>query len=73
MKSYEAIRDILVREGANAYDISRLIRRTRTYVINIISRKLDTRVSTLVEILDALGYDLVARSREDGFEFDIDS
>ena len=73
MKSYEVIRDTLEREGITGYQLSHSIGCSNSYVTNIINIKKDPRVSTLTKILDALGYDLVARSREDGFEFEIDS
>ena len=73
MKAYEALRDALEREGVTAYQLAQTLGRSRYYVSNIILRKTDPKVSTLAQTLDSLGYDLVARSREDGFEFDIDS
>lgn len=73
MKSYEVLRDALEREGITAYRLSLAIGKSQAYVTNIINRKVDPKVSTLTQTLDSLGYDLVARSREDGFEFEIDS
>lgn len=43
----------------------------RAYLSTLVSEGRECKLSTLVEFCDATGYDLVARSRTDGFEFEV--
>jgi len=72
MRADKVLREILAREGLTPIQASRKIGHNQGYMAAIFSKKTVPKVSTYAGILYPLGYDLVARSREDGFEFSID-
>ena len=63
---------IINREGITPIEASRRIGKSDTYFNNFRFRHSVPKADTMAEICDEFGYDLVARSREDGFEFLID-
>ena len=74
MNIMNTMREILKREEISASDASRKMGRSPAYVGNLInphSHK-DVQASTAVKFCEAMGYELVARSKEDGYEFLID-
>lgn len=71
MRADKVLREILSREGLSPVQASRKIGHNQNYLASIFYKKTVPKVSTYAGILYELGYDLVARSREDGFEFHI--
>lgn len=63
MQAYEVLRTILKAEKLSSIDISLKLGRTRSYVSAIISRKSNPNTTIMALILDAMGYDLVARHK----------
>ena len=69
MNANKAIRDVLKREGKPSTEASILMGRKRAYLSAILSQDRDPRASTLAAFAEAMNYELVLRSRDDGFEF----
>lgn len=55
---------IVARSGKSMQSISTHMGRSRTYVANVINRNKDYHVSTLSEIADVCGYDLMLCKRD---------
>lgn len=72
MNANDTIHSILNREGASSIDASLAMGRKRAYISAILSNKRDPKSSTLAEFCEAMGYEVVVRSKRDGFEFTID-
>lgn len=68
MQAIKVLQTILARENVSAPTISKRIGRNRAYVNTIFSSESVPQMDTLVTILDACGYDLIARNRADGTE-----
>lgn len=69
MESYEVIREVLRHEDISAVKASHMMGQTKTYIGSLLSKKNDQKSGNLARMLDALDYDLLARSRKDGAEF----
>lgn len=69
MNANDVMREILCREHLSAEKASIRMGRSKTYVNKLLSTKTDPKSETLAEFCEAMGYELIARSREDGFEF----
>lgn len=72
MRADKVLRAILDKDGLTAIQASERMGKSKTYVNNIISKETIPRADNMAAICDAVGYDLIARSREDGYEFTID-
>ncbi len=72
MQTVRVLETILMRENISAQMVSLSMGRNRTYLRSVIAQKLQPRADTLATILDAMNYDLVAKSRDDGYEIAID-
>ena len=72
MNANETIRNILRREGVSAERAALSMGKSKSYLTALLARQTDPRMSTMVSVCDSMGYELVARSRDDGFEFVID-
>ncbi len=68
MQAIKVLQTILARENVSAPTISKRIGRNRAYVNTIFASESMPQMDTLVTILDACGYDLIARNRADGTE-----
>ena len=68
MQAIKVLQTILARENVSAPTISKRIGRNRAYVNTIFASESMPQTDTLVTILDACGYDLIARNRADGTE-----
>lgn len=68
MQAIKVLQTILARENVSAPTISKRIGRNRAYVNTIFASESVPQMDTLVTILDACGYDLIARNRADGTE-----
>ena len=62
------LRDIMARENLSAREVSRRMGRHDAYLSVTLNRGSHPRTDTLASMLDAMGYDLVAVSRDDGHE-----
>jgi len=71
MNANETIREVLKRENVSTERASAMLGKNRSYVSVLLSRGSDPRVATLVQLCDALDYELVMRSCSDGYEFTI--
>lgn len=68
MQAIKVLQTILARENVSAPTVSKRIGRNRAYVNTIFASESVPQMDTLVTILDACGYDLIARNRADGTE-----
>ena len=67
----KVLAEILEREGISTVQASRMYGKHKSYITSLLSRGTVPKADTLAGILDAIGYDLIARSRADGYEFTI--
>lgn len=72
MRADKVLRSILDKEGVSSTRASERIGKNKSYVSVILSNHVIPKTDTMAAICDAVGYDLIARSREDGYEFTID-
>lgn len=72
MHAVKVLQAILAREHLAPLQVSRVIGKPRTFVGTIFSTERMPQVQTVVTILDACGYDLIARNRDDGSEYVIE-
>ncbi len=72
MQADKVLASILDREGLDGTDVSRRIGRNPTFLRSYIYRGIVPGINTMARICDAVEYDLIIRSRADGFEFTID-
>jgi len=72
MRADKVLRAILDKDGISTIQASERMGKSKTYVNKIIATKTIPRTDNMAAICDAVGYDLIARSREDGYEFTID-
>lgn len=72
MRADKAIRAMLDREGMSTIRASELMGKSKGYVSRILSTNAIPHADILANICDVAGYDLIAKSREDDFEFLID-
>lgn len=72
MRADKVLRAILDKEGVSTIQASVTMGKSKGYVSAILSTKAMPKTDTMAKVCDALGYDLIARSREDGYEFTID-
>lgn len=72
MRADKVLRSILDKEGVSSIQVSEEMGKSKTYVNKIIATKTIPKADTMAAVCDAVGYDLIARSREDGYEFIID-
>lgn len=72
MRADKVLRAILDKEGVSTIQASVTMGKSKGYVSAILSRNIMPKTDTMAAICDALGYDLLARSRDDGYEFNID-
>jgi len=72
VRADKVLKEMLEREHISTIEASKMMGRSKGYVSNLISRHTIPRADTMAAICDAMGYDLIARSREDGYEFHID-
>ena len=72
MRADKVLREILIREDVSTIQASRSLCKSDGYMTAILAKKTIPTADTMAAICDALGYDLIARSREDGYEFTID-
>lgn len=73
MNANEVIRAIIAKEQLSPTKVSVEMGHARTYVNTILSEGSRCRTGTLAEFCEATNYELVARNKDDGFEFVIDS
>ncbi len=68
MTAAEIVREVLRREGVSTVELSSKLNKSRGYANSIISN--DNVISNVFsEMCDALGYDVIVRSREDVAEY----
>jgi len=72
MQADKVLKTILEKEGITTIQASRKMGRSDGYLSATIAKKASPRVDIMADICDALDYDLLVRSREDGFELYID-
>ena len=71
MTGAEVVREILNRESLSPTRISVEMGHSRTYLNTLMSEKKECQLSTLTKFCEITGYELIVRSKEDGYEFDI--
>ena len=73
MKAYRILQAIIDENGLAPTVVSRAMGRAPSYLSKVITRKSSPQCEIMALCLDAMGYDLVARSRsEDGRDYVID-
>lgn len=72
MQADKVLRAILAREGFTPIQASRKIGKNPNYLAVLFTKGTIPKVSTYSEICYQLGYELIARSINDGYEFHID-
>lgn len=71
MTGTDAIKAILERESLSPTKVSTDMGHARTYLNTIMSKKRECKLPTLLEFCESTGYEIVVRSKADGFEFEI--
>ena len=61
MNALNTIREVLRREGISASQVSRSMGRNRSYVSILLNHNDTPNASVFIRILDACGYDVIAR------------
>lgn len=72
MQITNVLRAMLARKGISAVSAARLMKRSDSYISRRISGNQIPKVDSLAEIGNVLGFDLLLRDRQDGFEILID-
>ena len=74
MNIIEALRDALSREEVTAAEASRMLGKPNSYVGTMLNphQHKTIQASRAVPLCEAIGYELVLRSKDDGYEFVID-
>jgi len=72
MRADKAIRAMLDRENASTIQVSRELGKSDGYITAILAKRTIPKADTMSSICDVLGYELVAKSRDDDFEIPID-
>lgn len=72
MRADKVLRAIIDRENLSATAVSLRIGKTRKYMSTLFSHERIPQADTMAGICDVVGYDLLVRSREDGYEITID-
>jgi len=72
MNATETIRTLLEREGFSSTEASLRMGMKRAYLSSILSNNRTPKVNTLAKFAEAMNYELILRSRDDGYEFIID-
>lgn len=71
MTGTEIMRGILERESLSPTRVSTQMGHGKAYVNTLIAEGKGCKVSTLVEFCDTTGYELIVRSNDDGYEFEV--
>jgi len=69
MTSAEVMRAILQRESLPPTKVSQEMGHTRTYLNTLMSGNRECRLGTLIEFCESTEYELIVRSKNDGYEF----
>ena len=69
MTGTELMEKIIERESLSPTKLSVEMGHARNYISACVTRKHDCQLQTLLEFLEATNYEIVVRSRTDGFEF----
>ncbi len=72
MRADKVLREIISKEGLSATEVSKRIGKTRQYMTTLFSHHRIPQADTMARICDVVGYDLLVRSRDDGYEITID-
>ena len=72
MQADKVLREILAREQLTQLRASRILGKSDKYMSTYLSRGNVPRIDSMATICDRLGYDLIVRCRDDGYEFEID-
>lgn len=72
MHADKVLRSIIERNNTTIANAARQLGKSDSYFSGIFSRGSIPKTDTYAGILDTFGYDLIARDRDDGFEFLID-
>lgn len=71
MQAFEVLKAIIEQDGLSVTNVSERAHKPSTYISKTIWRGSNPNCTTMVELLDAMGYDLIARNRKTGKEFRI--
>ena len=71
MKGTGIMRSVLERESISPTKASVQMGHGRSYLNTLINEGRDCKLSTLAEFCEATGYEVIVRSKTDGFEFEV--
>ncbi len=71
MTGTEIMRAILDRESLSPTRVSVEMGHGRAYLNTLISEGRECKLGTLIEFCESTGYELVVRSQDDGYEFEV--
>lgn len=72
MQATDILRALFGRGKQSAYKTSENMGRNKRYISVLMARNIVPRLDTMASIMDAIDYDLLVRSRQDGTEIIID-
>lgn len=72
MTAVELLKEMFGAGKLSTVDTSRKMGRSRAFLSTYTTRGNEPRVGLFAEILDAIGYDLIVRKRDDGSEIRIE-
>jgi transcriptional regulator with XRE-family HTH domain len=63
---------MLAKEGVTAAEMSRRLGKSRLYMTTLFANERVPTIGTMTSVCKELNYDLLVRSRDDGYEITID-
>lgn len=72
MRADKVLLAIIAKEGLTDSEVSSRIGKSPRYLDSIRYRHAMPKTDTMATVCDAIGYDLLVRSRDDGYEIEID-
>lgn len=72
MQADKVLRAIIEKSGHSVDGASRIVGKNKSYFSGMFARGSIPKLDTMATLCDILGWDLLVRDREDGFEIEID-
>ena len=69
MQAYEILRDVIKRKKLSGRTISREMGKSDNYLAVILARRNSPLTSTMADLLNIMGCDLIVRDRDSGHEY----
>ena len=71
MQAFEVLQEIIMQDGLSVTKVSSRAHNPNNFISKTICRGSNPNCTTMVELLDVMDYDLIARSRKTGKEYRI--